>query len=72
MTVEELVNFILGKDELDSEVEPARLLLEEDGSLSLIKFDKDIKLVSTNVLGFKVLAYGYTKLNLNLHQDPEN
>ena len=72
MTVEELVNFILGKGEPDSEVEPARLLLEEDGSLSLVKFDRDIKLVSTNVLGFKILGYGYAKLNLNLYQDPEN
>ena len=69
MTVEEMIKFILGTDD---EPEPVRLLLEEDGSLSLVKWNRDIKIVSTNILGFKVMAFAYVKLNLNLHQDPDN
>lgn len=73
MTVEEMINYVLGKNSSD-EGEPGetRLLLEEDGSLSLIKYEKDIKILSTNVLGFKIKAFGYMKVNLNLYQDPEN
>ena len=69
MTVEEMINFILGTDD---EPEEVRLLLEEDGSLSILKWNKDVKIVSTNILGFKVMAFGYVKINLNIYQDPEN
>ena len=69
MTVEEMIKFILGTD---NEPEEVRLLLEEDGSLSILKWNKDIKIVSTNILGFKVMAFGYVKINLNIYQDPED
>ena len=37
----------------------SRLLLEEDGSLKIIGYDKKVKLVKTNVIGFSIAAFGY-------------
>ena len=31
-----------------------------------------MKILSTNVLGFKIKLYGYVKMRINLYQDPEN
>ena len=70
MTVEELINHVLGKDSSEGEPGDVRLLLEEDGSLSLMKYGKEVKILSTNVLGFKIKLYGFTRLRLNLYQDP--
>ena len=69
MTVQEMINYILGTDD---EPEEVRLLLEEDGSLSILKWNKEVKIVSTSILGFKIKAFGYIKINLKIHQDPEN
>ena len=46
------------------------MLFEKDGSLTIIKYEKNVKLLQTNIIGFKIRVYGYAKLNINLHQDP--
>ena len=35
-------------------------------------YDKDIKILGTNVIGFKIGAFGYVMLNLKLNQDEDN
>ena len=72
MNVEELINHVLGKESSEGEPGDFRLLLEEDGFISIMKYNKEVKILSTNVLGFKIKLYGFTRLKLNLYQDPEN
>ena len=73
VSVEGLINYILDVDEQDyAHPGEYRLLLEEDGSLSLIKYDKNIEILGTNVIGFKIGAFGYVKLNLRLYENKEN
>lgn len=63
-----------GITESDDDIAPGkeRLLLEEDGSLSLIKYDKEVTILKTNIIGFKIGVFGYFKLNLKLFQSPDN
>ena len=36
-----------------------RMLLEADGSLKIIGYDKQVSILNTNVMGFRIAAYGY-------------
>lgn len=36
-----------------------RLLLEADGSLKIIGYDKQVSILNTNLVGFQIGAYGY-------------
>lgn len=64
-----MINYILGVDE---QAGVPRLLLEKDGSLTILVYDKQINILSTNVVGFMIGAYGYLELRLSLYQDPKN
>ena len=69
MTMEELVYYVMDIDEEeDLENGTSRLLLNADGSLTLLEYNKDVTLVSTNVSGFKIKAVGYTELNIKMHE----
>ena len=69
MTMEELVYYVMDIDEEeDLENGTSRLLLNADGSLTLLEYNKDVTLVSTNVIGFKIKAVGYTELNIKMHE----
>ena len=70
MTTEELTNFVIGETGEEDEVEPGatRLLLNEDGSLTLFSYGKDVAVMKTNIVGMQIAAFGYTKIKFNLHQ----
>ena len=49
-----------------------RLLLEEDGSLNLIYYEKSVRLLKTNILGLHVRINGIANIAVNLKDFGEN
>lgn len=73
LSVEQLINFVLGAyDEAENAPGTARLLLNADGSFTILEFDKQIKILMTNIIGFQIGAYGYMELRLSLYEDQKN
>ena len=47
-------------------------MLNADGSLTIVQYDKEVKILSTNILGCKVLAYGYLSITFKLYENQKN
>jgi hypothetical protein len=64
-----LTEYLLNANEqgFDNATNATRLLLNADGSLSLINTQKQINLLRTNLLGIPVNTYGMAELTLNLY-----
>ena len=50
----------------------SRLLLNEDGSYTILEYDKSITILGTNVVGFVIKAMGYTEITFRLYEDSVN
>lgn len=72
MTMEELALYVMDASDGKELNGTSRLLLNRDGSLTLLEYGKDVKILETNVIGFQVKAMGYTELSLRLYEDPAN
>lgn len=66
MTSEEIVKYIMNSTNSDDLRGQSRLLLESDGSLTIIKFGKEIKILSTNFLGCQIRVSGVAKFHLSI------
>ena len=71
MTVEELINYVIHEED---EAEPGalRLLVNEDGSVTLYNYDKQIKILKANVVGMSISTFGYISITFNLYEMKKN
>ena len=71
MTVEELINYVIHEED---EAEPGalRLLVNEDGSVTLYNYDKKIKILKANVVGMTISTFGYISITFNLYEMKKN
>ena len=73
MNSEQMAYYVMDYDEIEiSNNGTTRLLLNPDGSLTLINFDKRVRILKTNVIGFVIGLYAYTEINLKLFEDQVN
>ena len=73
MTIEDISNYIMGNSsDQNAKTNQSVIVRESDGSMTLVDYGKDIKILSTNLLGCKIMMSGIAKLNILLIQDPQN
>ena len=46
------------------------LVREDDEQVSLVKYDKNVQILNSTLLSYKIQAYGYIKLNIELDSHP--
>lgn len=75
MSLQDIVRYLMDKlgdspvddaENLEEEPGNLRLLQEDQDTISLIKYDKQVKILNSKVLEFDITAYGYIKLNIKL------
>ena len=60
MNSEQLVYYVMDFDDIEISNGTTRILLNPDGSLTLIDFDKRVRILRTNIIGFVIGLYAYT------------
>lgn len=61
-----MINYILETSDNVDAPGTTRLLAEDDGSVTILNYEKQVSIFSTNVVGFKIAAYGYTQINVKM------
>ena len=64
----------LDQDGSDLETDNGTILvqLNDDGSLTLLEYGKDVRILKTNVVGFVIAVVAYTQINVRLYEDASN